>query len=257
MRRRSILSLVVFILTAPGVACADFVVYSDDFSADTTLNYSWVDEGSGGDGIPENNYSYDSVNRWVTVTSGNNENIYMGASLSTAIDTGHFEISFMPFQTYPVDGLVQMRLYGADGTSYSYHWDFAHNSGASNPGDPDLYQYRAHLEKWVDGVPVIEEVFIPSLASYELDVWHTLAMDFGPLFLSGSLDDQPVLTMADPTASSIDIVSFEVSFRQQDQYVDNVLVTGDPCVVPLPSAVLLGVLGLSFSGWRLRRGGGD
>lgn len=54
-----------------------------------------------------------------------------------------------------------------------------------------------------------------SPAFYELDLWHTLAMDFGPLFLSGSLDDQPVLTMADPTASSIDIVSFEVSFRQQ------------------------------------------
>lgn len=253
MNRRSILFVVGLVLWSPGIVFADFVVYSDDFSTDTTANYTWVDEGSGGDGDPANNYTYDSVNQWLNITTANNENIYMGAYLSNPIETGHFEISFLPYATYPVDGLVQIRLYGADGTLYSYHWDFAHDSGSSYPGDPDLYQYRAHLEKWVDGVPVIQEIFVPSPSDYELDVWHTLAVDFSALCLTGSLDGQSVLTMDDPGATSIAIESFQISFRQQDQYVDDILFTGQSCVVRLPGAALLGVLGLGCAGTRLRR----
>ena len=172
------------------------VMYSDDFGANTTANYSWIDEGGGGDGDPVNNYSYDSINKWVTITTANNENIRMSAALPDTIEAGHFEVSFMPFHTYPTDGVVQMRLYGADGTLYSYHWDFAHDSGTSSPGADDVY--RAHLEKWVNGVPVIEEVFIPSPDHYELDVWHTLAMDFSPLSVTGYLDGIAVLTKVRP-----------------------------------------------------------
>ncbi len=42
-------ALALGILT--GSASAGFVVFSDDFSSNTTLSYTWVEEGGGGDNL--------------------------------------------------------------------------------------------------------------------------------------------------------------------------------------------------------------
>lgn len=251
--RARIIVGIVFLLTpvGSGTLQADLVVYSDDFSTDTTASYTWMDEGVGGDGDPSNNYGYDAVNKWVTITTADNENIYIGASLPTAIESGHFEFRFMPYETYPTDGLVRMRLFTVEGKSYMYMWHFAHQADLEDPGYND--GYRARLEKWVDGLPVIQTVFVPEPTHYDLDAWHILAMDFDPVSISGYLDGQLIRTETDPTATVLAISSFDIVFQQQDQHLDNILITEGSYVVPLPGAAMLGALGLSFAAWRLRR----
>ena len=249
MDRKSLVVVVALVSASFSTVQADLVVYSDDFHTNTTLSYTWVDEGVGGDGDPVNNYRYDSDNKWVTITTADNENIYIGASLPTAIEAGHFEFRFMPWKTYPTDGLVRMRLFGVDGRSYMYMWHFAHDSALSDAGWND--GYRAHLEKWVDGSAVIDETFIPTPSQYSLGEWHTLAMDFNPVSVSGYLDGELIRTEYDVTATPIAINSFEIVFQQQDQHLDDILITTQ--VVPVPGAVLLGTLGLGYAGMRLRR----
>jgi hypothetical protein len=237
-------------------AFGDFVVFSDDFSTDTTFSYTWFEDGNGGDDNPVNNCTYDASNMWVNITTADNDNIRLGALLSTPIQSGYFQMSFMPWYTYPTDGVVWMRLYGAAGESYSYRWEYAHDNSYADPGE--VNQYRAHLEKWVDGTPVVQEVFVPSPDHYDLGAWHTLAMSFGPLAFSGFLDGQLIRTEQDPTAIPIAINSFAIVFRQQDQHLDNILIIGEPYVgpvqpVPLPGAALLGIIGLLYSASRLQR----
>ena len=154
------MALIVILSLCSGLGLCDITVFSDDFSTDTTASYTWFEEGNGGDNDPVNNYAYDASNEWVTITTANNNNIYMasslGTSLSTPIESGYFEFSFMPYQVYPTDGLTRMRLYGVDGTDDMYMWHFAHNSGLPDAGVGQ--GYRAHLEKWVDGTPIIQEL---------------------------------------------------------------------------------------------------
>jgi hypothetical protein len=217
-------------------ALADLVVFSDGFNTDTTGDYTWTDEGVGGDRDPANNYTYDAVNRWVVITTANNENIYLDASLSAPIQAGYFQMSFMPWQTYPTDGLVRMRLFGIEGTSNMYMWHFAHNSDLSDPGAPPP-GYRAHLEKRVAGAQVVAETFIPSPTHYDLGAWHTLALSFSATAVSGYLDGQLVKTVQDPMAIPVAVNSFEIVFQQQDQYLDNILIIGEPYVDPCPAPI--------------------
>lgn len=247
MRKKTIIVLTIVItnLWACDAQC-DIIVYNDDFSTDTTSNYSWWSD----DYNPSNHYTYDAVNEWVTITTGDNNNMYMRRSLDafllSPLELGYFEFSFMPWQIYETDGLVEMRLYGSD-TSDMYIWHFAHNSGLPDGGYYD--QYRARLEKWVDGTPVIQEIFIPTPDHYDLGQWHTLAMSFSPTNLSGYLDGQLILSVSDPTMTPLTIRNLQLVFSQQDQHIDNILIT----TIPTPGAVLLGSIGLSLVGWRLRK----
>lgn len=229
-------------------------LFSDDFSTDTTANYDWAEEGEG-DGDPSNNYVYDASNEWLTITTANNNNVYMslGGSLATQPQSGYFEFSFMPYQTYPTDGLVEMRLYGAAGISDMYVWHFAHNSGLPDAGLYD--QYRARLEKWIGGTPVIEEIFIPTPDHYDLDEWHTLAMDFSPTTLSGYLDGQLIMSVSDPAMNPISITGFQLVFKQQDQHIDDIYISTDsvPVPIPIPSSFVLASLGFGIVNSRLRR----
>jgi hypothetical protein len=133
----------------------------------------------------------------------------------------------------------------------------AHDSGLEDAG----YEqgYRAHLEKWVDGTAVIQEIFIPSPDHYDLGQWHTLGMNFSPTTLSGYLDGQLIMTVSDLTATPITVGSLELVFAQQDQHVDNIFITSDPypapapVPVPAPGAFILAAVGLSCVGRVLRR----
>jgi hypothetical protein len=249
MKKRDILLLITVIMNLWSMSTFGSMVFSDDFSTDTTANYTWFEEGVGGDDIPLNNYSYDAVNEWVTITTANNNNILMNisidASQTTSLQSGYFEFSFMPYQTYHIDGLVRMRLYGISDPSDMYMWHFAHNSGLADAGVDQ--GYRAHLEKWVDGNPIIQEIFIPYPDHYDLGQWHTMAMSFSPTTLSGYLDGQLIGSFSDISSTPINVGSLELVFQQQDQHVDNIFLT------PIPSAVVLGSLGLTFSGWILKR----
>ena len=205
----------------------DFVeIFSDDFDTNTTNFYTWIESGSG-DKDPTNNYVHDPVNKWVTITTADNVNIFMSRVLPTTTTSGYFEISFMPWQTWPLDGLVQIKIYGQDGGMYLFH--FAHISSPPDPGNNN--QYRAHLQKQVNGELVINEIFVPSPDRYNLGEWHTFAMRFSPITFTGYLDGVEIISRDDLSSNIIDINSFEIAFMQQDQHLDNIKFLGLPPIV--------------------------
>lgn len=240
-------SIVLLVGLGATNAFAASTVFVDDFGTDTTGSYAWSEAGAG-DGNPANNYAYDSANHWVAISTGDNVNVYMKGTLSSPVSAGSLRFSFLPTNTYPTDGLVRMHLFGVGGTSYMYEWSFSHDCGLPDPA------YRAQLEKWVGGTPVIEEAFVPTPASYELEQWHTMAMIFSPTSVSGFFDGALMRTEVDPTATPILIDSFELVFQQQDQFVDDIVVQAcDSCAVPAPAGVFLAGLGTAAVGWMRRR----
>jgi hypothetical protein len=240
-------SIVLLVGLGATNAFAASIIFTDDFSTNTTGSYTWSEAGAG-DGNPTNNYTYDAANQWLTVSTADNVNVYMKGTLPAPIRAGSLQFSFLPMQTYPTDGLVRMHLFGVGGTSYMYEWSFSHNCDLPDPG------YRASLEKWVNGSRVVHKAFVPTPASYALGQWHTMAMIFSPTSISGFLDGQLMRTELDPTAASFMVNSFEIAFQQQDQLVDNIIVQAcDSCAVPAPAGIFLASLGTAAVSWMRRR----
>lgn len=86
-------------------------------------------------------------------------------------------------------------------------------------------------------------------------IWWHVSLN-GTQLGYGTLDplDPDDILLFDATVSSGDVLELElVPHDSQGDFVGVSLTIQDPSVVPVPGAALLGVLGLSYSGWRLRR----
>lgn len=192
----------------------------DHFNTNTTGNYIWKEVGDGGDGNPANNYVYDQVNKWVTITTADDDNIIIGRDLSKTFTSGYFKISFMPWKTWPTDGVTEISVHGGGGDRYVF--SFAHVSSNPDPGNNN--QYRANVQKWIGGNAVINRIFIPSPDRYILNEWHTLSIRFSPTTFTGYLDGIEIMSVNDPNANIIPVNYFRIIFMQQDQHLDNIII---------------------------------
>jgi hypothetical protein len=145
-------------------------------------------------------------------------------------------------------------------------WQFDFNIGnINNPVfiDPDVaigYDY------FVDFGPYFASVLLPTLGFgdnlYDLWSWNaglTSWVDSGfdltggvpYAFGAGGVDRFRILGIEMPGLDPLDVTAFVTGLWFTD--TGTVSMRQVPNVVPLPGAVLLGGIGLSFAGWRLRR----
>ena len=202
----------VLVVGAPATQ-AESVIFEDDFSTDTTGAYTWWESGDGSDGNPWNNFMYDSLNQWVTITGANDVDIGLRTDLPIAATTGYIEFEFFPTQVFQIDGRTNLILHGENGSGYRFMMARDHH----NRDD-----YRSLLLKWVNGELLIEEIFFPSPSGYALGEWHTFAIAFSPTKVAGYLDGVEVMSRDDPGGNLIQVTGFEVSFAQQNQHLDNI-----------------------------------
>lgn len=223
-------AVLIGLMLGGGTAYAEDLVeiFKDEFSSNTLTEYV-VNKST--------NYatvSYDSANQQLKLTTGDNVNINIDHSLPVTADAGYFEYRFFPFRVWPFDGLT--RIYAIAGENSYYNFHFAHDSGVPFAGDWN--QYRARLEKVVNGQIVFQKIFVPTPTSYALNAWHTIALRFSPESATGYLDGNQIVTLVDPTAQKISVNKIRLDFPQQDQYVDNIR-----CLVELPNAAPSAVAG--------------
>ena len=187
--------MLVGLMLSGGTTYADELVeiLQDDFSSNTLSNYVVNKQTNYGD------VSYDSANQQLLITSGDNANVGIERLLQVASDTGYFEYRFYPLRVFPFDGLT--RIFATDGSNSYYNFHFSHDSAKASPGNWN--QYRAILEKVVDGQIVFQKIFIPTPTSYALNTWHTIALRFSPQSVTGYLDGEEIVTVVDPDAQQI------------------------------------------------------
>ena len=75
------------------------------------------------------------------------------------------------------------------------------------------------------------------------------------VWVSGALDNDPALVTSSVTLANPDGCNYIVAFDtgRDGDYQDFIALIEGPCPVPVPGAVLLGILGLSAAGLKLRR----
>lgn len=213
---KKLLVLIIFCVIAvpPAISGAGEMVeiFSDDFSTDTTTTYTWTGYGYGSPG----KHSYDATNQWVSLTTADNTQYGMNKVMPVATNTGYIEFRFKPTRTFPIDGITHLSLNGTSGNSYYFRF-------------PRLIrgnQYTSYVQKVANGTTVINKTFSSSKSSYSMNVWHTMGLEFNPTSMTAYLDGVKLITVSDPTGSTVDINKFRIAFDQQNQYVDDIKVTG-------------------------------
>jgi len=81
-------------------------LFSDDFSTDTTANYTvtntWTEGGTG-------DFLYDAIGKRAQVLTGDNIGLQFSHELPT-LASGSFSIDFLPTKKYPSGGWISLRL---------------------------------------------------------------------------------------------------------------------------------------------------
>ena len=186
---------------------ADPVLFSDDFSTDTTGNYTTT-LTEGNDGNHTVAFLYDAAGQRVQVDSEDNGKVLFSQGV-TATDSGTFSIDFNPTEKYPLGGTLWVRLL-QDANNY-YEIENTDGYGAGE------------IRKFVGGntTPVETASFT---GEYSQNNNYTITIDFSPTQTTvNAFGDQ--LTLSTNTAA-INVDSFEVEASQQTAFFDNILLTG-------------------------------
>jgi len=141
-------------------------------------------------------------------------------TLEAELHEGHFEFRFKPTVTYPYNGKTILKMYSSSDPTDHYYFMIGRSDS--------LGPYNTSLQKRVDDIPVINYQLVPTPPqfNYSLKQWHTFAIDFSPSKFTGYLDGKEVLTGNDPKAHAIKVDTINIHFYQQDEYLDDLYVSG-------------------------------
>jgi hypothetical protein len=189
------------------------VIFDDDFSFDTTSNYTventWTLGGTG-------RFLYDTGNQRSLLLTGDNVGSMISQSVAPTL-SGIFSMDFLPTNKYPVAGrIVLLLLQDAD----NYYQIFSTDGG--NTGS---------LTKYVDGVAVDTTVFT---SGYTQNTLYTITVNFSPELTSVEAFGQVLSISNDP--SDIVVNRFSIDLSQQDAYLDNIRLNAPPLGNPAPVA---------------------
>ena len=178
-------------------------LFSDDFSTDTTSNYTTVQTGLGTN-PPDASFLYDATGQRAQVASADNAGLKFSQNV-VAIESGTFSIDFNPTEKYPFGGYLWVRLV-QDANNY-YEIENTDGYGAGE------------IRKFVGGntTPVETASFT---AEYSQGNNYTISIDFSPTNTTVTAFDE-TLTLNTNTAS-INVGSFEVEAIQQTAYFDDI-----------------------------------
>ena len=93
---------------------ANTVVYTDDFSTDTTSNYNVVNTLTVG-GVAS--FNYDGAGERAHVLTGDDVALQFSTDVTVAVE-GNFSIDFIPNVHYPIGGIVTIKLIENNNTYY-------------------------------------------------------------------------------------------------------------------------------------------
>ncbi len=181
-------------------AVAGQILFSDDFSADTTGGYTitdtWTESGTG-------QFLYDNAGERVQVLTG--DNIGLQFSHSVPLQTsGSFSLDFFPTALYPYGGIIQLRLVEDVNNYY-----LLKNTDGYGPGD---------FWKVVGGIQADGDYFINN---YSTGTNYHIEVHFSPDRTEVHAFGETLVI--DTDTSSISVNTFEVETQQHDAYFDNIL----------------------------------
>jgi hypothetical protein len=178
-------------------------LFSDDFSTDTTGDYTVVDTWTqGGTG----QFLYDSAGQRLNVLTGDNIGLMFSHTLPS-LDTGTFSFDFLPTVKYPYGGWLHIRLKQDDNNYYEID-----NTDGYGP---------KWAQKVVNGV-VVETVDFQS--EYSQNNNYHIVIDFSPGRTTVSAFGETLTLSTD--SNPIVVNSFEIELEQQDAYFDNFVYEG-------------------------------
>ena len=172
----------------------------DDFSADTTGNYSIKNTMTkGGKG----SLLYDSLEERAQILTGDNIGLEISQDLED-LERGIFSIDFLPTAKYPYGSTFTLRLVQDANNYYELL-----NTDGYGPGQ---------LIKYVNGVKVDSVQFVNE---FSLNNNYTVVIDFSPEQTTIEAFGETIFINTDD--SSIMVNSFAVELMQQDAYLDNII----------------------------------
>ena len=180
--------------------------FSDDFSTDTTGNYTVVNTQTEG-GVGQ--FLHDANGQRLRILLGNNIGLMFYYTLPAPSDRGMMQLDFAPTTKYPEGGEFRLRLVqDAD----NYYEIF--NTDGYGPGN---------ASKVINGT-VVEQTPLQSEYSQTIQYSLTISFSAGGQLLIDAFGDLVALTQ---NTDSILVNRFEIMLRQQDAYLDNIYFTGN------------------------------
>jgi hypothetical protein len=199
-----------------------WVGFADDFSTDTTGNYTETQTSGTG-----STFAWDSIGKRTQVLTGD-EKVLKVSNTILPSDNGVFSLDFSPTTAYPTHGGIWVRLVqNADNYYVISNFDYASVGGTppSPPAVPDPIVDLAQVLKVVGGV-VTDNVYLP-LTAYTQGNTYNLKITFSStqVVLEG-FGAAVTLNTADTTPITAN--SFEIETGQQDAYYDNIKLVAHP-----------------------------
>jgi lysophospholipase L1-like esterase len=193
--------------------------FTDDFSTDTTAEYTVVDTVTSG-GFGE--FLYDGSGQRLRVNTGNDVGLAFSHGLPP-LEAGVFSIDFFPLVKHPSGGIFTIRLWaGADS-----YYELNNTDGYGAKG----------VSKYVGGLKVDGAEFS---SEYSQGSSYGITILFSPAATTVEAFGQ-VLVM-DTDSAALTVSSFEVRLHQQDAYFDNIIFINDPFISILhPQSLVSGV----------------
>ncbi len=173
-------------------------VLSDDFSSDTTSEYTVVNTPA--DGV-NGSFTYDGSGQRLRILTADNVALQFSRNLA-AFSTGYFSFDFSPTKKYPYGGIITIRLL-QDQNNY---YEIVYSDGYAN----------RQIRKIVNGVTVESK---PAAIQYIQNKNYKVDITFSPDQLKVAAFG--VIQTLSLNISPIQVTGFEIKLSQQDGYIDN------------------------------------
>ncbi len=172
--------------------------FSDDFSTDTTGNYTvsntWTQGGTG-------KFTYDATGQRLKINTGNDIALQFARTLP-ASSSGKFALDFSPTKIYPSGGIIVVRLRQDQSNYYEVKYSDGYTSGI--------------LRKIVNGTEVGKT---QSGTQYKENANYHIEMNFDAAQVSAQGIGSALTLSSNNT--DIKVSSVEIELTQQDAYFDN------------------------------------